>query len=157
MTLSFHLVMNIYNIFLICLGKSSMDGTPPAGPSPIFGQLIFVPQPTQTTLLHSQLLSPTSGGVVLCSKLVDERCQVQTPVGISSQPFGVFRVFFRNSRKNRLGSLRRISMEDILPIIPGPTSGSFRSSAVCSHCGGSSLHVICCTFMCLDLCVCNEY
>ena len=60
---------------------------------------------------------PTSGRAVLHSKLVDGRCQVQSPVALV-EPFGVFRRFLRNSRKFELGSIRKTHIEGHSPYRP---------------------------------------
>ena len=64
----------------------------------------------------------TSGGKVLRSKLVDERCPVQSPSHFSTYPFGVFHGFLWNSRKYGLGYHRKTLTEGTSPKIPGPTS-----------------------------------
>ena len=69
-------------------------------------------------------VSPTSGGVVLRSKLVEGKCKVQFP-GPACRPsrseFSV--VFLRNSRKYGVRSLRKTPTEDTLSTRPGPTIG----------------------------------
>ena len=57
--------------------------------------------------------APTSDGVVLRSKLVDERYQVQTLIALVDLAFEIFLGFLRNSRKHGLGSLRETPMEGI--------------------------------------------
>ena len=47
---------------------------------------------------------------------------------LSTQPFGVFRGFLQNLRKCGLGSFRKIPMEGISPIVPGPTNGQLDSN-----------------------------
>ena len=42
---------------------------------------------------------------------------------LSTQPFGVFRSYLRNSHKYIIGSLRKTSTEDTPPKGPGPTCG----------------------------------
>ena len=42
---------------------------------------------------------------------------------LSTQPFGIFCVFLRNSRKYRLGSFRKISTQGIPLLRPSPTCG----------------------------------
>ena len=60
-------------------------------------------------------LRPTSGGVVLRSKLVDGRCRVQFPVALVELAVLEFSLFFlRNSHKYRVRSLRKIPIEGIL-------------------------------------------
>ena len=39
---------------------------------------------------ESDIYDPTSGGAVLCSKLVDGRCQVQSPVAIVDLAIRIF-------------------------------------------------------------------
>ena len=51
--------------------------------------------------------SPTSGRVVLHSKLVDGGCRVQFPVVLVNLVFGVFPGFLWDSHKYGLGSLRK--------------------------------------------------
>ena len=67
------------------------------------------------TVLLLNETGPTSGGVVT---LKTGRREVP-----GSNPVRVFRVFFRNSRKYGLVSLRKTLHGGLPPIGPGPTSG----------------------------------
>ena len=66
---------------------------------------------------------PTSGGVVTLK--IGRRELPGSNPGRACRPslFGVFRGFLRNSRKYRLGFLRKTPTEGTPPIGPGSTSG----------------------------------
>ena len=68
-------------------------------------------------------LSPTratSGGAVLRSKLVDGKCQVQSPIALFDPAFQSFSYFLRNSHKYVLGTLRNAPPEGTPLVGSGP-------------------------------------
>ena len=71
--------------------------------------------------LNFKVKSPTRGRAILLSKLVDGGCEFNFRSRLSTQLFGVFRGFLRNSRRCELGSLRKTATDDIPPIVPRPS------------------------------------
>ena len=65
-------------------------------------------------------MCPTSGRAVLCSKLVDGKCQAQSPIMLVDL---AVRSYLQNSHKYGLGSLRETPKEGTPPAGPGPISG----------------------------------
>ena len=55
------------------------------------------------------------------------------PSRLSTKPFGVFRGFLRNSRKQELGSLRKTPTEGTSPVGPGSRSGQLALKTTTKH------------------------
>ena len=109
------IIILIQNGFQSLLSKeSSVLSCPqisPQGPQP---------GPSMQHLIYPYILltsGSTSSGAVLRSKLVDGRCQVQTPDRLSTQPFGVFCDFLQNSCKYGLEFYKMTPVEGTSPYI----------------------------------------